>query len=1117
MQARTAGLRSSPDLSQLTKSSPLEQANANDESSGCWSHKITGHQDSVLCLAVHRRTVYSGSQDSTIRAWDTEFFHCTATLKGHTRSVLALAVADGLLFSSSSDNNVKIWSLATHECVITLAGRGGAVPRSPGHVFALAPWDRYLFLGCQDTTVKRVDLEAIAEQCPELRAARVPSESSGHGEDRSDSPSAPSAAAPHTPVSSAAQARRRSVEEVVAQLRSLGAGLDELPHLPPAKKGAVTSPSKTGGDGEGERLKPRPLRLVPGEGEAKDSPKGAEPRTPGGFSFRAVGTPGCVGSPDGDGEGAGPSNPYDRREDHLVCGALDAAGVSAGSIAWENTFFRSRGLEPEEPEGSWVPLNRFSTTLLAGKHLGYVYSAVAAAGRIYTGSGDCTVKVWHARTLDCEQTLEGHEGSVLALAVAGDTLYSGSADHSVKVWISDGTMFHLKRTLAGHGDEVLALSVFGPTLFSGAADGVVKAWDTKTLQCFRTMTDPAQTPAPPPPAPSPSSSCPSSSSSLHAPAPACPRASPCGSAAPAAASSPAILALTAASCSGVFTGGSDNSLRFWGIEFPADVAASVASPPGLSPADGRRDSLNEDPADAAGAGRASRSLGNLGRSGSALWRRAQSICGSSHDRMVEMLRRFVALRSVSVEPAAREELWKAAKFTRNMLVTLLGAEVRFACPREGRAPVVLARVGNRPELPTVLFYGHYDVQPAGSSGWRTDPWKLTSEDGYLYGRGATDNKGPVVAVCYAVKELLEETEGELPVNVAFVVEGEEEANSDGLEEAILRNREWLADTQVILVSNNYWLGESRPCVTFGMRGRVQIELEITGCKRDLHSGVDGGTVHEPMVDLVAVLARLVSPDGQVLIPGFHDDVRPLSPDEDAIYTQITDFDLDKFCERIGAQQLQAEDVKGVLLRRWRYPTLTVHGVGPDAACGPSFSVIARRAVGRVSMRIVPDQSPAKIFEVTAAYVRSVFAELGSKNVLQIRQVDASDWWLGNPRGGAFKALARAVQEVWGERPMYVREGGTIPVTPFLEKTLGAPAVHLAMGQSSDQAHLANERIRYLNLVKGMQVVKAFLKEVGAGRLSATAREDPSPPFGLSGLAGIPSGGMSFAERLRSQH
>ncbi|EIE27434.1 Zn-dependent exopeptidase [Coccomyxa subellipsoidea C-169] len=419
-----------------------------------------------------------------------------------------------------------------------------------------------------------------------------------------------------------------------------------------------------------------------------------------------------------------------------------------------------------------------------------------------------------------------------------------------------------------------------------------------------------------------------------------------------------------------------------------------------------------------------------------------------------------------------------------------GAEIKLSRPVEDKNPVVIGRLGRNPDLPTVTFYGHYDVQPAMEREWNTDPFEVAAIDGYFYGRGTSDNKGPILAFVYAVKEMLKEGRGAnglLPVNVAFVFEGEEENGSAGFREAVQANLHWFEGTQLIIISNTLWVGEEVPCLTYGMRGMIAAAVEVKGPARDLHSGNEGGVFNEPLADLMKVLASLVDSSNRILVPGFQALVRPntLEPALERLAAS-SEFSLDGYRAALGIPCLvKAQSTSELLRARWCEPALSVvdvrvgddeEGAGdPFYRFGPTrFSVIPRSAVGNVSVRFVPDQDAEQLIAALRAHVDTAFSALGSSNTAAVRVKSVGDWWEADPESKLFKMAERALTAEWGRQPLFVREGGTMPVASALEKMLGAPALLVPFGQSSDACHLANERLQRINLIRGKNVIKNLL-------------------------------------------
>lgn len=395
----------------------------------------------------------------------------------------------------------------------------------------------------------------------------------------------------------------------------------------------------------------------------------------------------------------------------------------------------------------------------------------------------------------------------------------------------------------------------------------------------------------------------------------------------------------------------------------------------------------------------------------------------------------------------------------------------------------------------------------------------------------SDNKGPLLAFVYAVKELLEESRIEpegaglgedkcslqdgmpeslrslkdsfpgvengrqgaargLPVNVVFLFEGEEENGSIGFRQAVTQNLRWFEGTKVVLISNTLWVGESRPCLTYGMRGMLTMSVEVTGATRDLHSGNEGGVFSEPLSDLSKVLASLVDSRSNICVPGFYDDVRPdmLFPAMERLQNS-SEFSLDGYRKALGVQELTAGRSEVELLTaRWCQPSLSIVdvrvGMTDESSqdhyrFGPTrFSVIPRAAVGKISVRFVPNQDAKKLTERLTAHIHHEFAKLRSGNSISVKLHSMGDWWEAEPQSKLMRIAENAIERVWGETPLLVREGGTMPVSRALEKMLQAPALLVPMGQASDNCHLANERIRRVNLFRGKSVIKDIIQAVG---------------------------------------
>lgn len=406
------------------------------------------------------------------------------------------------------------------------------------------------------------------------------------------------------------------------------------------------------------------------------------------------------------------------------------------------------------------------------------------------------------------------------------------------------------------------------------------------------------------------------------------------------------------------------------------------------------------------------------------------------DHFIDRLAKAVAIPSVSADAERRPDVVRMGEFLADEL-RALGASVELRPlgkqpdkPELDLPPVVLARYGEDKSKRTILVYGHYDVQPAElSDGWATEPFKLTvGEDGRMFGRGSTDDKGPVLGWLNAI-EAHQKAGVDFPVNLLMCFEGMEEYGSEGLEELIEKEgKGYFADAEAVCISDNYWLGTEKPCLTYGLRGCNYYSVEVSGPGADLHSGVFGGTTQEPMTDLVRVLGSLVDTDGKIQIPGIMEQVAAVSAEEATLYDGIS-FTMETLHESLGSKTTIFEDKKSTLMARWRYPSLSVHGIEGAYSAPGAKTVIPAKVIGKFSIRTVPDMEIEKTNEAVYSYVKEVFAKLGSKNTLKVFAQHTGKWWVASPNHWNFRAADKAVERVWGVKPDYTREGGRY-VSPF---------------------------------------------------------------------------------------
>ncbi|ANB14730.1 metallodipeptidase [Sugiyamaella lignohabitans] len=389
-------------------------------------------------------------------------------------------------------------------------------------------------------------------------------------------------------------------------------------------------------------------------------------------------------------------------------------------------------------------------------------------------------------------------------------------------------------------------------------------------------------------------------------------------------------------------------------------------------------------------------------------------------------------------------------------------------------PVVLARFGTDANKKNILIYGHYDVQPAlKEDGWNTEPFELVEQGDCLYGRGATDDKGPVIS-WLNILQAHNELKLELPVNLVFCFEGMEESGSLGLDDLIIAEKDkYFKGVDAVCISDNYWLGTTHPVLTYGVRGCSYYSITISGPAADLHSGLFGGVVHEPMIDLSHIFAKLTDPQGKILIPGIKEMVAPLTPEEDKLYDTIN-FDLEGFEQNIGSKTVLHDNVKDALQARWRYPSLSIHGVEGAFYNPGAKTVIPAKVVGKFSIRTVPNIEPRKLDEVVFKYVNEVFASLKSKNTLKVELVHDGDYWVSDPHNWSFRAARKATKAVWGVEPDLTREGGSIPITLSFQNNLNTSVILLPMGRGDDGAHSTNEKINVSNYIEGTKTLGSYL-------------------------------------------
>ena len=447
---------------------------------------------------------------------------------------------------------------------------------------------------------------------------------------------------------------------------------------------------------------------------------------------------------------------------------------------------------------------------------------------------------------------------------------------------------------------------------------------------------------------------------------------------------------------------------------------------------------------------------------------------ANRQQSLDGLKAFLRIPSVSTKPEHVPDMQRCAQFVAQQL-TACGFASRIL-PTAGH-PIVLAKNQHQPNRPTVLVYGHYDVQPPEPlDQWTTPAFEPTvrkDENGFdaVYARGAVDDKGQVWCHIEALRAWKQQG-GQIPVNVIALIEGEEEIGSIHLEQ-FLRDHQADLKADVALVSDTNQFARNVPAITYGLRGLVYTEVTLTGPTHDLHSGLYGGTLQNPANALCELLATLHNPDGSVNIPNFYDDVRKLTDQERKIWASLP-FSDDAHRKEMGVPQLFGETGFTTLERKWARPTCDINGLTSGYQGPGAKTIIPAKASAKVSMRLVPDQNPQKI---EAAFRRALESRLPKTVTLDIHVhsgAHPSLLLIDNP---ATQLAAKAVKTGFGIDPVFMREGGTVPVGTLFKQQLGIDTLFIGFGLSDDRVHSPNEKFDLDALHKGTRTAAALYHEL----------------------------------------
>lgn len=443
---------------------------------------------------------------------------------------------------------------------------------------------------------------------------------------------------------------------------------------------------------------------------------------------------------------------------------------------------------------------------------------------------------------------------------------------------------------------------------------------------------------------------------------------------------------------------------------------------------------------------------------------------SKLDRFLDELFDFLRIPSVSARSEYKEGIEKAAQWLKEKLERL-GLEVQIhTTPGH---PVIYGSYCPFRDQPTVLIYGHYDVQPEDPVElWQTPPFEPSVRDGMIYARGATDDKGQLYTWIKAL-EVLKDMHGTIPVNVKLILEGEEEIGSPNLSDFLVANREKLS-TDVIVISDGSKYSHDTPAITYGLRGLSYLEIEVLGPQMDLHSGVYGGIVRNPINTLVNILSALTDNKGRITVPGFYDDVLPLEPWEREEMQRLA-LNEDEIKTYLGVNSLFGEEEFSVLERKTARPTLDINGIWGGYQREGAKTVIPSRAGAKLSMRLVPNQSHQKIDKLVADFIKKL-APSGVK--VSVRPLHGTDPVI-IPREIKEIELARvALKKGFEKEPVFIREGGSIPVVSTFARVFNMRSILLlGWGNPDDGAHGPNERFAIEDFRRGIKTAAIFLESL----------------------------------------
>lgn len=438
----------------------------------------------------------------------------------------------------------------------------------------------------------------------------------------------------------------------------------------------------------------------------------------------------------------------------------------------------------------------------------------------------------------------------------------------------------------------------------------------------------------------------------------------------------------------------------------------------------------------------------------------------NYDGFVNSLKEIVAIPSVSTTPESRADVARAAEWVSAQLRSL-DMEKAQIMPTGGHPVVYGEWLKAGKDKPTVMIYGHYDVQPVDPIElWHNDPFKATLHGDYLLGRGASDMKGQLVATLKAVESIVKT--GALPVNIKWLIEGEEEIGSQHLDAFIQSHKDLLA-CDFCLNPDAGMIAPDQPTITYGLRGLMYAEIRVYGPERDLHSGLFGGTIHNPAQALIELVAAMHDKNGRVTLPGFYDKVKPISKEEHENFARLPETP-EEYLKLTGVPALWGEPEYLPVERVGARPTLEVNGFLSGFTGEGSKTVLPAWAMAKISCRLVPDQTPEEVYQQLVK-----FMEINAPKDIrwEVKTLHNADAAITSRDSAGVKAMAKAFQSVWGREPLFRREGGSIGVVVQLQQHVGAESVLTGFGLPDDNIHSPNERLHLPTWKKGIDALIHF--------------------------------------------